>query len=222
MEVTYMLAFTTGLLGGFGHCIGMCGPIVASYSLYGDQSQGIISRLLPHLFYNIGRVTTYMFIGALAGLAGSFVNVAGRMSGFQNTMPIIVGAFMLIMGLNIVGLVGKPDWLERKGWRILKTGQMLAGEKTVWKFFPLGALFGFLPCGFSYAAFTAAAGTGGLAQGMFLMLCFGAGTMPSLLLFGTAASFISSKARGIIYRLAGITIIIMAILFIYRGLGRYA
>ena len=222
MEVSYMLAFTTGLLGGFGHCIGMCGPIVASYSLYGEALPGIISKLVPHLLYNTGRVTTYMFIGALAGLAGSFFNVAGKMSGFQNAMPIVAGSFMVVMGLNIVGIVGKPDWLESKGGRIQRVGQMLAGEKTIWKFFPLGALFGFLPCGFSYTAFTAAAGTGGLMQGMFLMFCFGVGTVPSLLLFGTAASLISSKTRGIIYRLAGITVIIMGVLFIYRGLGRYA
>ena len=63
MSKIYVLVFMTGLTGGVGHCVGMCGPIVASYSI------ALSSRsFLPHLLYGFGRVTTYAFLGATLGL----------------------------------------------------------------------------------------------------------------------------------------------------------
>jgi sulfite exporter TauE/SafE len=54
-ETIYFVLFTTGLTVGFGHCIGMCGPIVVSLSL----SLKGRSVVVPHLLYNGGRITTY-------------------------------------------------------------------------------------------------------------------------------------------------------------------
>lgn len=226
MELGYTLAFTTGLLGGFGHCIGMCGPLVASYTLRGSPSPlyraSIINNFLPHLFYNIGRITTYMFIGAVMGLTGSFVNVAGRISGFQNTVAIIAGLLMILMGLSISGIAGGTAWLERHNNFILKLAKNILQGESLWQYYPLGALFGFLPCGLSYTLFMAAAGTGNFLSGMFTMFFFGMGTLPSLLLFGFAASSISSRLRGILYKSAGVIVIIMGCLFILKGIRLYA
>ena len=33
IEALYLTFLTTGFVVGFGHCIGMCGPIVVSFSL---------------------------------------------------------------------------------------------------------------------------------------------------------------------------------------------
>ena len=59
------------------------------------------------------------------------------------------------------------------------------------------------------------------ASGMMLSLLFGLGTVPSLVLFGVAASFIGSKLRGLFYKAAGATVIIMGILFLLRGLRHH-
>lgn len=222
MEAGYVIALTTGFIGGFGHCIGMCGPIVAAYSLHDTASSSLMSRLVSHVFYNTGRITTYIFIGALMGLAGSFINVAGRISGVQNVVSLLAGVIMILMGLNITGFLGRPGWLEKKGNFILRAGRGFFGELSQWRYYPLGALFGFLPCGFSYAAFVAAAGTGGFLSGMTLMLFFGLGTFPALFIFGIAASYISMKIRGLLYKASGATIIIMGIYFIVRGMGTHA
>lgn len=224
MEVGYTLAFTTGLLGGFGHCIGMCGPLVASYTLRSSPSlphrASIINNLLPHLFYNIGRITTYMFIGAVMGLTGSFVNVAGRISGFQNTIAIIAGSLMIFMGLSISGIAGGTAWLERHNAFILRAGKNILQAESVWLYYPLGALFGFLPCGLSYTVFMAAAGTGSMLSGMLTAFFFGTGTLPALLMFGLVAGYLSHKLRGLLYRLSGIIIILMGIYFL--GVNIYA
>ena len=226
MEAEYVLAFTTGILGGFGHCIGMCGPIIAAYTFSGSSSAGsrssFASRLLPHLFYNVGRITTYMFIGAIMGLAGSFINVAGRISGFQNIVMIIAGLVLIFMGLNISGIAGGMAWLEKSNNLILRAGKEILEGGSVSRYYPLGALFGFLPCGLSYTVFMAASGTGNFLSGMFTMFFFGIGTLPSLLLFGFAASSISSRVRGILYKAAGVVVIAMGALFILKGIRLYA
>jgi sulfite exporter TauE/SafE len=222
MEATYLLMLTTGFLGGLGHCIGMCGPIVASYTLQ-NSSAGYIDKAFAHIFYNTGRISTYIFIGALMGFAGSFINVAGKISGFQNAVAVITGPIMILMGLNILGVIGRSSsWLEGHNNFLLRAGKKLLYDKSALKYYPLGAIFGLLPCGLSYTAFIASAGTGDFIGGMFLMLFFGLGTIPSLLLFGLAATYMSARLRGVIYKAAGIAVILMGILFLIRGLKAYA
>jgi len=216
MEPSYMLAFTTGLLGGMGHCVGMCGPIVASYSFHGSSpadKRNVTQNIIPHLAYNAGRITTYAFIGAAMGLTGAFIN---NISEFRNIVTIAAGLMMILMGISITGVLGGTAWLEKHNSYILRIGRRLLHGKSLWRYYPLGLLLGFLPCGFSYAAFVAAAGTGSLLSGLTLMLLFGLGTLPSLLLFGFAASSISSRLRGVLYKAAGVIVIVMGILFIYK------
>jgi sulfite exporter TauE/SafE len=222
METGYIAAFTTGFLGGMGHCIGMCGPIVSSYTLSDRSSANIVSRFLTHIFYNTGRIMTYMFVGALMGLTGSFINTAGSISGFQNIVSVIAGLIIILMGLNISGIIGKGTWLEGHNNFVIRAGREFLHEHSLWRYYPLGALLGFLPCGLSYSAFMAAAGTGSLLSGMFLMLFFGLGTLPALLIFGLAASYISIKLRGLLYRTAGVIVIITGIYFLLKGIRLYA
>jgi sulfite exporter TauE/SafE len=84
----------SGLLGGFGHCIGMCGPVVIAYT-----SNLRERKYIPHFLYNLGRITTYSIIGGIMGLTGSFVGVTQFIEGFQNIVMVFIGALMVIMGL---------------------------------------------------------------------------------------------------------------------------
>jgi len=240
VELSYTLAFTTGFLGGFGHCMGMCGPLITAYAFHNSPSPlpppvkggGAIEisphfrfrehlfamDLVPHIFYNTGRITTYMFIGAIMGLTGSFVNIAGEMTGFQNAVALIAGLIMIFMGISISGITGGTAWLERRNSLILRAGKNLLHGETSWLYYPLGALFGFLPCGLSYTVFMAAAGTGDMLSGMLTMFFFGIGTLPALLLFGFVAGYLGHKLRGLLYRLSGTIIIAMGVYFIVRSL----
>jgi len=225
METGYVLAFTTGILGGFGHCIGMCGPLVASYTL-ADRSSGarpLLKRLAPHLLYNMGRVTTYGLIGAVMGLSGSFVNVAGSLVGVQNVVAVIAGAMMIIMGLSISGIGGgNTAWIEKHNAAVLRTALRMRGSSPTFRYYPLGLLLGLLPCGLSYSVFIASAGTGGPLQGFLTALAFGLGTLPALLFFGTLMAALSASLRGTIYRAGGALVIIMGIYFLFRGIRLYA
>jgi sulfite exporter TauE/SafE len=215
----YLLAFTTGLLGGFGHCLGMCGPLVASYTL----SAGITrSKAFPHLMFNAGRITTYSIIGSLMGLTGSFVNTAGKLAGVQNIAGMLTGLLMIIMGLSITGLLKGASLIERYNSLVLRAVNVVLETESPMRYYPLGLLLGLLPCGLSYSVFIGAAGTGGLLQGMLYVFCFGLGTVPALLLFGVVMTYVSSKMRGRLYRASGIVVIISGIYFMMRAITSHA
>ena len=53
--------------------------------------------------------------------------------------------------------------------------------------FPLGLLWGWLPCGLVYSALVTALTSGSALHGAGMMLAFGLGTLPNLLLAGLLA-----------------------------------
>jgi uncharacterized protein len=224
MEAGYVFALSTGFLGGFGHCIGMCGPIVASYAL-AAQAKGNtfhLRQIGPHILYNAGRIITYSALGGFMGLAGSFVNIAGRIAGMQNIIAALSGAIMIVMGMNIAGIFGSSAWIERHNAPVLNAARSILSLPSWLRFILLGLVLGFLPCGLSYTIFIAAAGTGSPLQGMTLAVLFGVGTLPALVLFGTIVSTLSVRLRGRIYRAGGVLVVIMGFYFLIRGIRLYA
>lgn len=220
MESGYLLAFTTGLLGGFGHCIGMCGPLVGASALRTSSSTDG-GRVLPQVLYHAGRITTYASVGALMGLAGSFVDTAGSLMGIQHAVMVLAGIVMITMGLGIVG-IGGTSWLERHNAPVLRAGRHLLGGSSDWRFLPLGLVLGLLPCGLSYTLFIAAAGSGSPAAGMLTMLAFGAGTVPALGLFGATVAYLGSRFRSRVQRAGGIAVMAMGLWYIWKGMRLYA
>ncbi len=218
-----VLAASTGLLGGFGHCAGMCGPLVGSIGLVAGPRVGPRRAFLGQLLYNAGRVTTYACIGAVMGLSGSFVNVAGRLAGLQDAVSIVAGIVMILMGLGAAGVAG---WLrgaeQRIAARVLGAlGSIVEGGGTG-RLYAVGLLLGFLPCGLSYSAFVGAAGTGGLVQGLLFALAFALGTVPALLAVGSVSALLSPRLRGLLYRVGGVAVMVVGALFLARGLGIHA
>ena len=71
-----------GLLGG-AHCLGMCGPLVATYAdrMREDERRGddlTVRQVRQHALFNLGRTASYAAIGGLFGAAGSIAFVSGR------------------------------------------------------------------------------------------------------------------------------------------------
>jgi len=219
MDATLPIALATGFLGGFGHCVAMCGPLVGALGI--SAPPGIPARraLAPQLAYHLGRITTYGLIGALMGLFGSFVNVAGRLAGLQDVVAVLAGALMIAMG---IGAASHSLWVKsaegRVAARIVSAVRKLAGHEAPARAYPLGLALGFLPCGLSYSAFAASAATGSPARGLLLALTFGAGTLPALLLAGAVVAVLSARARGLLYRLGGALVALLGLLFVLRGL----
>lgn len=223
METGYFLALTTGIVGGFGHCIGMCGPLVASYALAAPSVPASLPvRLTPHLLYNMGRITTYGIIGGFMGLSGSFVNIAGGLAGFQNAVAVLAGFLMIIMGLSIAGAGGPAAWIEKHNISVLRSAHRIIESPSALRYYPLGLLLGLLPCGLSYTVFLASAGTGSMLSGAATALLFGLGTLPALLLFGSLFSALTPALRGRLYKAGGVLVIITGVYYLSRGIKLYA
>lgn len=214
-----LLAFATGFLGSFGHCVGMCGPLVGSLAL-AAAPLGPRRSLTGQLAYHAGRVTTYGLIGAAMGITGSFVNVAGRLAGLQQAVAIAAGTLMILVGLGAAGATVALKRLEaRASGKVLALVRGLLSGGGPGRLYPTGLALGLLPCGFSWTAFLAAAGTGSGPEGLLYALAFGLGTVPALLLVGVAGAAIGARARGIFARAGGILVAALGVAFVLRGAG---
>jgi sulfite exporter TauE/SafE len=219
MDASLPIALATGFLGGFGHCVAMCGPLVGALGISAPPGVPASRALAPQLAYHLGRITTYGTIGALMGLAGSFVNVAGRLAGVQDAVAVLAGALLVAMGIGAASMSLRVKVMEgRLAGRVMSSVRRLFGHDAPMGAYPLGLVLGLLPCGLSYSAFAAAAATGSPARGMLLALAFGAGTLPALLLAGAVVAALSVRARSLLHRLGGALVALLGLLFVLRGL----
>jgi sulfite exporter TauE/SafE len=223
------LAFVTGLISSFGHCLGMCGGIVAIYSARqaaqtppGESQAGILSRIISFLPLHLGRITTYTFFGALIGLAGSLLDQAGGMMGWQGLFSVIVGIIMLLVSLSLMGVLPPIEATLvtlTKGNTPMTRMRGLFGKRSFWSTLTLGILWGFLPCGLVFAMLVLAARVGTFWGGALTMLAFGLGTVPTLVGFGLAANLLSPKLRGGLQSFAAILLMLFAVQTVLRGLA---
>ena len=225
IDPLYPVFLATGFAVGFGHCIGMCGPIVVSLSLNLKDK----NILLPHLLYNSGRVVTYGVLGGVMGATGSFTLVAAHIAEIPKGAMIFAGVLIIIMGLAMSGWIsfGKvfgnsynPGGFVSKGFR------RLSQIKSPAAYFPIGLLLGLLPGGPVYTALLAAAGAGmeaagtldGIIKGMGVMICFGLGTVPALFIVAKLVDMGWLKKREIIYRIGAVLMVAVGIYFIIKGI----
>jgi uncharacterized protein len=186
-ETGYFAVFLIGLLGGT-HCVSMCGGIVGALSVQ-VKLPSELSRQWPiHLAYNLGRVTTYTVIGGLLGAIGSVGLLYSGVLPVQITLYVLANLMLVALGLYLTGFTRVLAPVERLGHRLWRKVQPATRRflpaRSVKQAFPLGLLWGFLPCGLVYSVLAAALVTGSATRGAGLMLAFGLGTLPNLLLAG--------------------------------------
>jgi sulfite exporter TauE/SafE len=226
-DSVYWILFGSGLLGGAGHCIGMCGPIVAGYALSLPDRKAT----LPHLVFNLGRIATYGIAGGVVGLSGSFVRVATWISPFQQVLMAGAGALIVLMGLSTGGWLPGMRRIEGASWLqgpLAGVARRAAEAGGAGAALPLGMATGLLPCGLVYTALLSAARAGmegnspaeGFLRGGFAMAAFGAGTFPALFLFGKAVGVAGVRLRGTLMKLAAALLVAGGVLFIARTFAR--
>ncbi|AXS80476.1 sulfite exporter TauE/SafE family protein [Dechloromonas sp. HYN0024] len=177
----FLALFLVGLLGGT-HCVGMCGGIV------GALSMGATARWSMHLAYNGGRILSYAVAGAIAGALGA------ASMGLEGQVParlflyFVANLMLVALGLYLLGITRALAFTERIGQKLWRHLQPLTRRfipaRTIAQAFPLGLLWGWLPCGLVYSALASALTAGSATRGSLMMLAFGLGTLPNLLLAG--------------------------------------
>ncbi len=207
---------------GTGHCLGMCGPLVFAFP-------GRTGRMLPHLWYHLGRAATYTLLGGVMGGIGDAISGLGgdaalaRLTGIQVGLSFAAAVFLLVFGLIRLGLLREPQWLVALSpERIPGFGRVIKralGADNAPAFLALGLMLGLLPCGLSYAAFTRCLAARGAARGALLAAAFAVGTVPGLLLLGTGLSALIRRYRRPSEILSGALMLLMAVDLGYDALA---
>jgi len=183
------------LIGGaaaFPHCMGMCGGF-ALHLAAGDRKTTVLMR---QLLWHLGRIVTYVFLGALAGFFGSIVSLS-KWPAVKDIPGYLAGAIMVLMGLSVLGLF--PS--RRSGFRDSPDGglftsifQQFFQTPSPHSALALGIANGFLPCPITISFLSLAAGSASVPLGMAIMAAMGLGTIWALLILGMTGHVI--KARG--------------------------
>lgn len=186
-ETGYIAVFLIGLLGGT-HCIGMCGGIVSALTVRQPNAAARDNLLPLHLAYNVGRVSSYTLAGGLVGSIGSVGLLLNDWLPVQMALYVLANLMLVGLGLYLTGVSQALSFTERIGQKLWARIQPLTSRylpaRKVSQALPLGMLWGFLPCGMVYSVLATALVSGSAARGAGLMLAFGLGTLPNLLLAG--------------------------------------
>lgn len=206
--------FLFGILGSF-HCVGMCGPIAMALPV--GRGAGL-SFVAGRLLYNLGRIGTYTALGALAGIFGKSLQVAG----LQQTLSVLSGVLILLLVVvpaTASGRFRRVTGLEHLLNKVKNTMAMFFGRKAMWALGVVGLLNGLLPCGFVYFALAGAISMPTVPQAMLYMFLFGLGTFPLMFILSLSGKLIRPQWRQIFNRSIPYAATVLAVLFILRGLN---
>ncbi|MCB5185986.1 sulfite exporter TauE/SafE family protein [Methylobacillus gramineus] len=212
-ELSLVAAFLVGLLGG-GHCAGMCGGIVGAVSLSMPGSKPRLSLLLG---YNLGRIGSYTLAGVVAGALGATSFFLQQVIPIEKILYAVANIMLIVLGLYLAGIWHGVVYLERLGSRFWKMLQPLGKNWLPVRSLPqalmLGAIWGWLPCGLVYSVLVAAIATADPLHGGLLMLAFGLGTLPTLLVMGLAALRLKQFLQNIwIRRVSGVVVVLFGLI----------
>jgi len=215
----FMLGLGTSL-----HCVSMCGPLVLTYAVKGEEDGPWYRKLTPNLAYQGAKVVSYMLVGLLLGAIGGFFNL----DALRPYVYYVAGAFMIVLGL---GMTGKVAWAARltpappkalitmlSNMRRKSVSDAKEGHSSLATPITFGLMTGLLPCGPLMAAQVAAAASGSAITGSLGMAAFALGTAPPMVAFGTAGALIPRVWKTRMMTVLAIGVIVFGAVFINRGL----
>jgi uncharacterized protein len=210
------ILWTGFLFGLFGsaHCIGMCGPIAVA--LPGSREL-MRSYLTGRVLYNLGRTVTYTLMGAVLGLLGLGVWLAG----YQQALSVFTGAGIVAITLltwnrSLIPTGGIFNGLASRFERLMRP---LMRSNSQSGMLLIGVVNGFLPCGLVYVALAAALSTGSIYGGMAYMALFGLGTAPVMFLMAVSPGLMSGKWHLRLQKAIPWLALLVGALLILRGLS---
>lgn len=214
----YLAILNIAFFASLSHCVGMCGGIVLILNQkIAKAKQNII---LANFLYNLGRLSSYCFIGAICGGIGTFFAITP----FSKSIAFI-GIGFLVAIMAILFLVA-PKFLNCLEPNLQKKGsfasffQNLLLSHSYKSFYCLGILNGFLPCGIVYYFVLVALASGSVGGGILVMLLFGLCTFMPMLSIGLFSGFILRVRiyQKQIYRISAFLMLLFGLYTIYKGI----
>ena len=215
-QMGYGMLFVIGLLTSV-HCIAMCGGINLSQCVpRGEEpaGPGRFAAFKPAFLYNLGRVISYTIIGGVLGFAGLLLG-GGSSTGLpvvaQGILKIIAGIFMVVMGINMLGIF---PWLRklqpRMPERFAKAGK---GKGPL----VVGLLNGLMPCGPLQSMQIVALASGNPLAGALSMLLFSLGTVPLMLGLGSIISALGKKFSQKVMAVGAVLVVVLGLAMLSQG-----
>lgn len=227
LTTSLLLAVFLGALVSGWHCALMCGGIAAAIERQGgghgatyaplqSRSQLFYLQLIMHL----GRLTTYILLGAIAAWVGvvvwqqNMIPIQRPLFAFTSLILILMGLRLLRQGSKSPLLVGR--WLgARMATYWAKYLGRFAGHSSRWF---SGMLWGLVPCGLVYSVLPLAFLSGDVWTGAALMLAFGLGTLPNLLLISKFSAALTQLGQYVWVRYIAAGLLFSAGMFgLYRA-----
>ena len=207
---TLLAGLALGAAGSL-HCVAMCGPLVSVMApAFGRRWSAV-------LWYNAGRLFSYVLIGVVAGLVGATAHAAGAGRG----LSIAAGALMVLTAL---GQLTRPQrllgawWTQRLSGVMARLGHVRASRPRVTAAVA-GSLNGALPCGLVYTAALAAATARDPLNGAAVMVMFGLGTVPMMFAVWLSTASVPMAVRVRLRALAPVAVAIVGLLLVARGIS---
>jgi sulfite exporter TauE/SafE len=223
--IALLSAVLIASLLGSTHCAGMCGAFMLfAVAESPPQVSAWRSRLALNSAYNLGRLVTYVLLGAAAGSLGAALDLGGSMLGVQRVAAVLAGAMMIVFGL--VALARARGYRVRRVplpafvTRLVTVGHRRAADAPpLTRAWTIGMLTTLLPCGWLYAFAVTAAGTANPLHGAAVMAVFWAGTLPIMATLGLGAQALAGPLQS---KLPLLTSILLVCVGFYTVLGRMA
>ncbi len=112
-QVSFGIAFLVGIIASMSSCLAVVGGVVVSFGArYKSEGNFFQANVKPHLFFHAGRLFTFLILGGILGIIGSWINLSGSAMGW---FTIVIAIVMVLLGLNILGVA--PS-LSRLGIRM--------------------------------------------------------------------------------------------------------
>jgi len=225
-----VLAFITGLTTGGLSCLAVQGGLLAG-SLARQIEQDLLTApaggkggprpntALPIALFLAAKLAAYTLLGALLGLAGSFLTLDPIT---RAVLMIAIGVFMVGNGLRMLNvhpifryfIIEPPRFITRYIRRTAKGGKTDFSTPLF-----LGALTALIPCGVTQAMMAAALGTGRAAAGAALMFAFTLGTSPVFFIVAYLATELGARLQSYFLRFVAVVVLILGLVTIEGGLN---
>ncbi len=216
-EIYILFLFAT-LMASFSHCIGMCGGIVVGLNMRKFDNSKIL-QAFANVLYFVGRMCGYIIIGLC------FTLIAKNF-GFNETaraiILIVLGVLLFLVAFIITfypRLLGNVSPSGNYAW-YKNAFQKAIKSQSIFAFFIVGLLNGFLPCHLVYMASIKAADSLNIWHSILTMFIFSIGTFVPLFLVGIfSSSLLQSSLRKIFLWIAFVIMSYFAFNNIYNGIN---
>lgn len=208
MLTAVMSGATLGLIN-MVHCAAMCGPLSSAASLPSGAHRA--TR------YQLGRLVSYAFLGALSGHLGRALRLIAPSSASIWIVAALTAAACLLTARSLfAGSLGSSGLVQLKTGPQRRSLFALFLQLVPREPFVLGVLSALLPCGVLASAVLAAVATGDAVLGSSLMLAFAAVSGVAVWSATLALQIAPRRFALPVRRVLAVALVAMAGLALYR------